>query len=55
MLATALPVMLFDEIKLRPAFGYVLDKHLLNPEESIVSIQWKFGWQNGLPAHLITA
>lgn len=51
----ALPIMLFDERKLRPAFGYVFDKHLLDPHESIVSILWKFGRQNGLPGHLITA
>jgi hypothetical protein len=51
----ALPIMLFDERKLRPAFGYVFDKRLLAPHESIVSILWKFARQNGLPGHLITA
>ena len=47
--------MLFDERKLRPAFGYVFDQRLLDPHESIVSILWKFGRQNGFPGHLITA
>ncbi|KRB66897.1 hypothetical protein [Noviherbaspirillum sp. Root189] len=49
-----LPIMLFDDRKLKPAFGYVFDPNWLQPYESIVSILWKYARQNRLPGHLIT-
>ena len=49
-----LPIMLFDDRKLKPAFGYVFDPTCLEPYESIVSILWKYARQNRLPGHLIT-
>lgn len=55
MLELPLPIMLFDERKLRPSFGYVFDKQLLAPYESIVAILWKLGRQNGMSGHLIAA
>lgn len=33
-----LSIMLFDERKLTPSFGYVFDRKWLDPYESIVSI-----------------
>jgi hypothetical protein len=48
-----LPIMLFDEAKLKPAFGYVFEQTWVYPYESIVSLLWKFARQNQLPGHLI--
>ena len=49
-----LPIMLFDERKLTPSFGYVFDLKWLDPHESIVSILWKLARMNQLSGHLIT-
>ena len=49
-----LPIMLFDEGKLTPSFGYVFDRKWLDPYESIVSILWKLAWMNRLPGQMIT-
>lgn len=51
---TSLPIMLFDEGKLTPSFGYVFDSKWLDPHESIVSILWKLARMNRLSGHLIT-
>jgi hypothetical protein len=51
----SLPIMLFDERKLTPSFGYVFDAKWLDPHESIVSILWKLARMNRLSGHLITA
>lgn len=48
-----LPIMLFDDRKLKPSFGYVFDSNWLEPHESIVSILWKYARKNRLPGHLI--
>jgi len=48
-----LPIMLFDERKLTPSFGYVFDAKWVAPYESIVSILWKLVRMNRLPGHLI--
>ena len=51
---SSLPIMLFDERKLTPSFGYVFDSKWLDPHESIVSILWKLARMNRLSGHLIT-
>lgn len=51
----ALPIMLFDERKLKPSFGYIFDRGWLHPHESVVSILWKLARQNHLPGNLIAA
>ena len=51
----ALPIMLFDERKLKPSFGYIFDRGWLHPHESIVSILWKLARQNRLPGNLVAA
>lgn len=48
-----LPIMLFDERKLMPSFGYVFDSKWLDPYESILSILWKLARMNRLSGHLI--
>lgn len=48
-----LPIMLFDESKLKPTFGYVFDRKWIHPHESIVSILWKLVRQNRIPGHMI--
>lgn len=47
------PILTFDEVKLRPSWGYVFDSHWLDPYESIVSILWKFVWMNRLSGHAV--
>ena len=51
----ALPVLILDERKLTPSFGFVFDRKWLDPQESIVSILWKLGKMNALPGHVIAA
>jgi hypothetical protein len=51
---TTLPIMLFDERKLTPSFGYIFDPKWLDPHESIVSILWKLARMNALSGHMIT-
>lgn len=48
-----LPIMLFDERKLTPSFGYVFDRKWLDPYESIVSILWKLARMNRLSGQMI--
>ena len=40
--AQPLPILVFDERRLTPSFGYVFKRQWLDPHESIVSILWKF-------------
>jgi hypothetical protein len=49
----SLPIMLFDERKLTPSFGYVFDPKWLDPFESIVSILWKLARMNRLSGQTI--
>ena len=49
-----LPIMLFNERKLTPSFGYVFNPDWLDPHESIVSILWKLMRMNRLSGHLVT-
>ena len=51
---TSLPIMLFDERKLTPSFGYVFNPKWLDPHESIVSILWKLMRKNRLSGHMVT-
>ena len=51
----ALPIMMFDERKLTPSFGYLFNPKWLDPEESIVSILWKLGRMNSLSGLAIAA
>lgn len=55
MTGATLPILTFDERKLTPAYGYVFDAKWLDPDESIVSIMWKFGRMNALPGHALVA
>lgn len=50
----ALPIMLFDERKLTPSFGYVFDRKWLDPYESIVSILRKLARMNRLSGQMLT-
>jgi len=50
----SLPIMLFNERKLTPSFGYVFDPKWLSPHESIVSILWKMVRMNRLSGHMVT-
>ena len=40
-LAAPLPILVFDERRLTPSFGYVFHRKWVDPDESIVSILWK--------------
>jgi hypothetical protein len=48
-----LPILTFDENKLRPSYGYFFDRSWLAPDESIVAIAWKFAKMNVLPGHVV--
>lgn len=50
-----LPILTFEESMLSPSFGYVFNPHWLDPQESIVSILWKFARMNVLSGHTIAA
>jgi hypothetical protein len=54
-ITTPFPILTFNERILAPTFGYVFDKHWLDPHESIVSMLWKFARQNALPGHLLAS
>jgi TniQ len=49
----SLPILLYDERPLKPTFGYVFESSWVNPEESILSILWKFAYMNSIPGHAI--
>lgn len=49
----SLPIMLFDERKLTPSFGYVFDSRWLDLHDSLLSILWKFIKMNSVPGHMI--
>ena len=51
--AQTLPILVFDERRLTPSFGYVFKPQWLDPHESIVSILWKFATMNGLSGHMV--
>lgn len=51
--AAPLPILVFDERRLTPSFGYVFHRKWVDPEESIVSILWKFARMNGLAGHMV--
>src|ERR1035437_1918783 len=51
----ALPILMFDERKLTPSFGYLFNPKWLDPEESIVSILWKLARMNSLSGLSIAA
>jgi len=50
---TPLPIMLFDQQKLAPSFGYVFDLSWLDVHDSLLSILWKFIKMNGVPGHVV--
>lgn len=53
-MATAfMPIMLFDDQRLSPSLGYAFDRRWVHPQESIVSILWKFARMNALPGHVV--
>jgi hypothetical protein len=49
----AYPIMLVDTHALTPALGYVFNQAWLDPQESCVSILWKFARMNLIAGHLI--
>lgn len=49
-----LPIMLFDQRKLTPSFGYVFDPGWLDIHDSLLSILWKFIRMNRISGHMIT-
>ncbi|MGZ9709208.1 hypothetical protein ACXX82_00675 [Glaciimonas sp. GNP009] len=49
----AYPIMLVDTHALTPALGYVFNSTWLDPQESIVSMLWKFARMNLIAGHLI--
>jgi hypothetical protein len=51
--ATRLPILVFDERRLTPSFGYVFNPKWVDPHESIVSILWKFARMNRLAGHVV--
>jgi TniQ len=51
--AQPLPILVFDERRLTPSFGYVFKPQWLDPHESIVSILWKFAMMNGLSGNVV--
>ena len=48
-----LPILTFDEGRLSPSFGYFFDRRWLVPQETIVSIAWKFARMNALPGDMV--
>lgn len=51
--SATLPILIFDERRLTPAFGYVFHRKWVDPGESIVSILWKFARMNALAGHVL--
>jgi hypothetical protein len=51
--AAKLPILMFDERRLTPSFGYVFNPKWVEPHESIVSILWKFARMNRLAGHVV--
>jgi len=49
----AYPIMAFDERVLMPAMGYLFQPAWLDPQESIVSILWKFARMNLIAGHIM--
>ena len=48
-----LPILTFDEGRLSPSHSYFFDHRWLAPQETIVSIAWKFARMNALPGHTV--
>ena len=48
-----LPILTFVAGQLSPSYGYFFDRRWLMPQESIVSIAWKFARMNALPGHIV--
>jgi hypothetical protein len=48
-----LPILTFDEGKLRPTYGQFFDAKWLSPQETIVAIAWKYARMNALPGHVV--
>ena len=51
----ALPIMLYDEQSLTPAWGYVVNRAWVNLDESIVSILWKFARLNAIAGPVVVS
>jgi|GEM_PF-6993369 len=50
---TALPILTFDEGRLSPSYGHFFAHRWLAPQETIVSIAWKFARINALPGQIV--
>ena len=48
-----LPILTFEQGRLNPSHGYFFDRRWLAPQETIVSIAWKFARMNALPGHIV--
>ena len=51
----SLPILLYDERQLTPALGYVFESAWVNPEESILSILWKFAYMNSISGQALVS
>jgi hypothetical protein len=51
----SLPILLYDEQRLTPAWGYVFNRAWVNLDESIVSILWKFARLNAIAGHVVVS
>ena len=48
-----LPILTFDEARLRPSHGYIFNRRWLCPHETILGIAWKLARMNALPGHIV--
>ena len=51
----SLPILLYDERQLTPALGYVFESAWVTPEESILSILWKFAYMNSISGQALVS
>ena len=51
--APRFPILTLDESRLTPALGYVFRKQWLYPQESLISVLWKFEKANALPGTVV--
>ena len=50
-----LPILMLDEHRLAPSFGYVFHADWHNPHESIVTLLWKYVRGNAIAGHVVVA
>ncbi len=50
-----LPILMLDEHRLAPSFGYVFNADWHNPHESIVTLLWKYVRGNAIAGHVVVS